>query len=244
VDILNIMGPAIVMTAAMWGAARSPRTRAIAFAAATAAAALATPPIRSAAWPAALPDAIEGYLRPIPGLTNFVMFPWAGFAFAGALAGVLIDRRGTIADETRLQRWFAVAGVALVAIGFGGSYLPSLYERSSFWTSSPSYFAMRAGILTAAVPLAFAWERRSERLRWSPVQQLGRTSLFIYWIHVEMVYGILTRPLHRSLSLAEALAALVPFVVLLLGVSMAKDRAVSWFRQRAADRRGQTVSPL
>ena len=34
--------------------------------------------------------------------------------------------------------------------------------------------------------------------------QLGRTSLFIYWIHVELVYGLISLPLHRALSLPAA----------------------------------------
>ena len=45
---------------------------------------------------ALLPDPLEGYLRPIAGLTNFAFFPWAGFVFAGAAAvGVLLDAART-----------------------------------------------------------------------------------------------------------------------------------------------------
>ena len=33
---------------------------------------------------AALPDAIEAYIRPLPGRTNFALFPWAAFVLAGA----------------------------------------------------------------------------------------------------------------------------------------------------------------
>ncbi len=39
------------------------------------------------------------------------------------------------------------------------------------------------------------------RPRFSPLQQLGRTSLFIYWIHIELIYGLMVRPLHKSLTL-------------------------------------------
>ena len=237
VDILNIMGPSIVAAAALWGLVKSTRGRAVAFAAAAIAVSLATPPIRSAAWLSAMPDPLEAYVRPIPGLTNFVAFPWAGFVFAGGLIGVLIEARRTRALETRLQGALAIGGAAVLVLAFSASYLPSIYARgSSFWTSSPSYFAFRCAVLTLAVVVAYAWERRSEAPRWSPLQQLGRTSLFIYWIHVEMVYGDVSRALHRRLSLTEAFMALAAFAVLMLGVSMAKDRVVARYRRRATDR--------
>jgi hypothetical protein len=84
-----------------------------------------------------------------------------------------------------------------------------------------------------AVALGYLWERRSHDPWWSPLQQLGRTSLFIYWIHVEMVYGAVSRPLHHALSFREAWVMLAAFVLLMLGVSMAKDRLV-----RALARKG------
>ena len=85
VDILNIMGPAIMAAAALWGAMKTTRARLLAFALATLALTFLTPPVRALSVLAVLPDFIEGYLRPRPGFTNFAIFPWAGFVFAGAL---------------------------------------------------------------------------------------------------------------------------------------------------------------
>ncbi len=51
---------------------------------------------------------------------------------------------------------------------------------------------------------------------WSPLEEFGRASLFVYWIHVEMVYGFFSRSIRRSLSLEWALAAYVLFTVFLL----------------------------
>ena len=53
--------------------------------------ALATPLVRASTGLAALPDPLEWYLRPWAGRTTFTLFPWAGFVFAGAAAG--LDRR-------------------------------------------------------------------------------------------------------------------------------------------------------
>ena len=60
--------------------------------------------------------------------------------------------------------------------------------------------------------------------RWSPLTQLGRTSLFIYWIHVELVYGLISRPWHRALTLFQAFIAYVIVCGLMLACSIAKER--------------------
>ena len=64
--------------------------------------------------------------------------------------------------------------------------------------------------------------------RWSPLRLLGRSSLFIYWIHVEMVYGIVSTPLHGGLRFQWAWMALVVFWVFMLVCAMVKERTVRW----------------
>lgn len=230
VDILNIMGPSIAAAAALWGRARSTSARCLAFAVAAIAIALLTPPVRAFAPLASLPDPIEGYVRPIPGLTNFVFFPWMAFLFAGAVVGTLIDATTTRESESRANAWLGAAGILLVVGGYAASWLPSPYAHSDFWTTSPAYFAMRVGLLTGAVAAAYLWELRPWRHRWSPMQQLGRSSLFVYWIHVEMVYGLMSQRLHRAMTFSQVWLALAAFVALMVMVSMVKDRAIRRFK--------------
>ena len=49
------------------------------------------------------------------------------------------------------------------------------------------------------VPLALRVERAS-LVRAHRCASLGLASLFVYWIHVEMVYGVVSTPLHRRLT--------------------------------------------
>jgi hypothetical protein len=70
------------------------------------------------------------------------------------------------------------------------------------------------------------------------VQQFGRTSLFIYWIHVEMVYGVISKPLHRTLTLPEWFGAYMLFLALLLCTSVAKDALVARTRSGRRARPG------
>jgi len=231
IDILNIMGPAIVATAWLWGAARSRRGRLVAFAASTALISFATPAVRSIPWLSVLPDVLEGYVRPIPQLTNFAVFPWAAFVPAGAFVGVLIDHAREPHIERRLMVALGLGGVALALGGYWASFYPSPLPNSRFWTTSPSFFFLRLGLLVASIAVAYAWERRpTAGRRWSPLQLLGRSSLFIYWIHVEMVYGIVSTPLHGGLRLRWAWTALVAFWAFMVLCAVAKDRTVRWWK--------------
>jgi uncharacterized membrane protein len=233
VDILNVMGPSIMAAAGLWGAARSPRSRAIAFAAAALGIALLTPPIRATWIFDFLPDWIEGYIRPRPGFTTFAFFPWSGFVFAGALIGVLLDQCRTPETERRVNARLAGAGVLLAAAAYGISFLPSPFARSEFWTSSPSFFLLRTGVMIAVLGFAFALRSRASVTTFDPLEQLGRTSLFIYWIHVEMIYGLIAKPLHKSLTFPHALWAWGFFCVWMLICSLLKERVVArWSRRR------------
>ena len=235
VDILNIMGPSIVLAALLWYLGRSTVGRCVVFAAATLATALVTPIVRALPL-ARLPDPIEGYIVPVQGLSNFVFFPWLGMVFAGALAGVAIDAAKTAERERKVNGWLAAGGVVTATVAFAASYLPSPFSASYFWTSSPAYFFIRTGLVMCAIAGAYAWTRAAGVARWSPLIQLGRTSLFIYWIHVELLYGLISRPLHHKLSLPAACAAYLLFVPLMLACSIAKDRAVERYRQRQTNR--------
>ena len=240
VDILNIMGPSIMAAAALWRLAKTDRGRCAVFVSATLGLAMLTPVLRNAAFIVALPEPVEAYFRPVPGMTNFVFLPWAGFVFAGAVAGVLVDAARTRDQERRLNTGFALGGAAVALIAFTLSYLPSPYASSYFWTTSPSFFFLRAGLMVAGIGAAYAWESRARGTeKWSPLRQLGRTSLFIYWIHVEMIYGLISAPLHRSLTLGQAGIAFVAFALLMLVCSIAKDQAFMFWQSR---RLGRTLN--
>jgi uncharacterized membrane protein len=239
VDILNVMGPAICGAALVWGlASRSasgsasratpnPIPRIVALSAVAAVFSLLTPLVRASTTLAMLPDPIEWYFRPWPGRTTFTFFPWAGFVFAGAAAGSILDAVRDARNEVSVNLKIGLAGLAIAAASLAGSFLPSIYPQSTFWTSSPSFFFIRIGILLMLMTLACLWAQRRTADRFSPLKQFGRTSLFVYWIHVEMVYGILSYPLHRNLSLPAAVVAFALFTLAMFGLSMLKTRLVN-----------------
>jgi uncharacterized membrane protein len=247
VDILNVMGLSIVAAATIWGAARTPRARLVAFAIATAVFVWFAPAIRGIDALAVLPDPLEGYLRPIPGLTNFTLFPWTAFVMAGACAGVLLDATREATVDRRVNLGFAAAGVLMAFLAWRCSFLAPLDPRSRFWTTSASFFFIRLGLMVAGLGAAYLWEQRpTAGRRWSPLQVLGRSSLFIYWIHVELVYGLISNPFHGAFPLAGAWAALAVFWVLMIAVAVAKDWTTGKFNKGSSLRTNlsRAVQPL
>ena len=232
VDILNIMGLAMAGAAALWGLGRRDIWRAALLGGAAVAATMLTPVVRAASWVTPLPAPLESYLRPYPGLTTFTLFPWAGFLFAGGALGVWIDRARDDERERRIMAVLAVGGPALAAAGYGASFLPPLYEQANFWTSSPTFFFLRVGILLSAVPAAYAISRALRPIS-SQLEYFGRASLFVYWIHVEMVYGVMSAGIHRRLTFEQAVVAFAVFSLFLFGIVKVKDLiAARWRRGR------------
>jgi hypothetical protein len=60
-----------------------------------------------------------------------------------------------------------------------------------------------------------------------PLAFLGRASLFIYWIHVELVYGYASWLWRRRLPVWGSLLASAAFTVLIYGAVVARDRYVA-----------------
>src|SRR3982751_5074436 len=133
VDILNVMGPSIVAAVGVWLLVRGTLPRIVAFAAATAALVLFAPGIRHAAPLGTLPDALEAYVRPIPGLSNFTFFPWAAFVTGGAMLGVVLDACRDPQSNRRANVIFIAGGLALASAAYLGSFRPPLDPRSSYW---------------------------------------------------------------------------------------------------------------
>jgi uncharacterized membrane protein len=226
VDILNVMGLSIAATALLWGVGRGRRSRVAWLMGATVLVAMTTPIVRATASLSVLPDPIEWYLRPTSGRSAFALFPWAAFVLAGAAVGLILDSTPNSVLERRTNTWLGIGGAGIALVGYATSFLPPIYAATSFWTSSPTFFFLRLGIVIMLVPFAYVWDRRywSDPVeRWSPVVEFGRASLFVYWIHVEMAYGIMSLSLHRRFSLEAMSIAYVVFVALLYGLTRVKQ---------------------
>ena len=237
VDMLNIMGLSMVAASYVWLASTERRRRVVVFALITAAIAMITPLVRDVAWLAALPDPIEAYLRPEGRYAAFPFFPWGGFLFAGVIVGDLIQAvRLDRVRDVFLQNGIAVVAAVGVMLAWTASFQSSIYPSASFWHDSPTFFFIRLGLVGLLVPIAWVLEQLLSTRTFSPLVTFGRSSLFVYWIHVEMVYGVIAEPIKRTLTLSMSVIAALLLVLALYGVVVLKNRYLPRLKPWRADR--------
>lgn len=229
VDILNIMGPAMVATGLLWGLLRGRATAVAGYVAAALAVALAAPVVRASPHVDLLPLWLQWYVRPWGDFTTFTLFPWIGFAFIGGACGILLAPAHDARDERRVNLYLAVAGILVAATGWYTSTRPTIYRASSFWTTSPSWFLIRAGAMLIFLTALYVV---SQWIRSASLERLGRNSLFVYWIHVELVYGYATWLIHGRLPLwGTALGFVILSLVMYRAIAW-RDRLVEAWRHR------------
>lgn len=252
VDILNTIGISLMLMGALcwWVLKFSPdntaspnllRRRRLIFAAilASAAISLLTPLLWTTWRPRFLPWEIESYINGVHNLGQpqtwlFPVFPWTGFAFAGlALGFVLVSERSR---KSGPRAFWAIggAGVALFVIAklFDTSRI-QLYPLYDYWHTSPNFFLARLGLLFILVLLAYAWCRWGPgEWGFSPLVQLGQTSLLVYWVHIELVYGRFTILPRRSNSVMQASAGLliIFLAMLVLSIVRTKLKGMTFYR--------------
>lgn len=231
VDILNVMGLALAGAGLLWGLVSDRRQQVAAFAIAATGIAMVTPLVRTATWVSALPVFFQWYLRPFGEHTTFTAFPWTGFVFAGGAVGAVLaavpEKR-----EPSVHGVLTVVGAGLIGLGLYTASRPSIYAESSFWTSSPTFYAVRVGLMMTALAamygLSAAGGLETRPVRW--ISTLGRASLFVYWVHVELVYGWATAFLRGRLPLEGALIGWVGLVAAMYGLVLLRDRLVATWR--------------
>ena len=161
----------------------------------------------------------------------FPLFPYAGFLFAG----VIVSRMFLVAAEQQRTRKFVrrllILGVSCIVGGLLFDAIPAqIYPTYNFWYTSPNYFLTRLGFLMLA--MGGFWILAS-RLS-SPKKIftiLGRESLFVYVLHLLVIYGSVINPdlnlqkiLGTNFGVMETSLIFILFTLFILGCAMAWQR--------------------
>lgn len=203
VDVLNTIGVSMMLMgvvcwlAAAGTSAAASRLRSIAMAALAAIAIPLLTPLLWTTWRLRwLPWPLESYICGVhtyaePQGYFFPIFPWTGFAFAGLAVGFLLLGDWARRREAAVFAILAACGVALIALARTLDRSPrQLYAVYDFWRTSPNFFFIRVGLLLVILSAVYAWCRwGAATWGFSPLIQLGQTSLLVYWVHIEFVYG-------------------------------------------------------
>jgi uncharacterized membrane protein len=240
VDILNILGLSMMLMGILcWlSADRSPantsalpqsvaasRTRGI-FAGllSSTLVAMATPLLWTIYRPLWLPWPLESYVNGVhvlgkPQYWLFPLFPWSGFAFVGLAVGFFLFTNIAKRHEALIFAALGPTGIlaCFLSIKLDKSRL-QLYPVYDYWHTSPNFFLMRCSILLIILFCVYAWCRWGlAQMGFSPIIQLGKTSLLVYWVHIEFVYGRLSiLPKHKCSVLQASLGLLIIFLAMLV----------------------------
>jgi len=192
---------------------------------------LLTPLLWTTWRPRWLPWPIESYIDGVHNLGQpqswlFPIFPWTAFAFAGLAIGFLL-----LSDWARRREAavFAMAGVGGVALIYLARWLDArperLYAVYDFWHTSPNFFLIRVGLLLAILTATYAWCRwGAGQWGFSPLIQLGQTSLLVYWVHIEFVYGRLSIVPKHAAGIRTASVGLLAIFLAMLALSILRTR--------------------
>jgi uncharacterized membrane protein len=226
VDVLNCIAVSLMLVALPLGLATR-RGRLAASLALAAAVALATPLAWDGTWWHGWPVPLAGYFAGRVPDSLFPIFPWSAYAAAGAAAGTALARARDGSAEGRAVATMAMLGAVLVpAALFVDSHAPAVYPKYDFWYTSPSYVVVKIGI--ALIVLGVAW--LGDRVPGpSALRQMGRTSLLIYWAHLEIVYGRWVAPGARgALGVEQATGCVLVLAAAMLLLSVARTSAGRW----------------
>jgi hypothetical protein len=230
VDILNCMGFSIAVLSAMAVFRTAERARlcavlglAIAFAA---------PLISQIDW-SGVPWMLRAYI--VPDHRVFGFFPWGAYLAFGVSAGSALR---LIPGERmdRAMQWTALAAGGAIACCQYFAHLPySIYAASDFWLNSPAQVLTKQSVILIMLAVGFVWTQYAARDGWSWIRQFGTTSLLVYWVHIELIYGRWMWFFKEKLNVVETAILAVAIICLMLGISAAKTYRVQlrlWFYAR------------
>ena len=245
VDILNTIGISIILLGIV-GRLTQSRVANAAVALITAAAiALATPFLYTTWRPSRLPWYLESYINGVhifkaPQPWLFPIFPWAGFAFVGlALGYILFSDWG----KNNLGKITFACGAAGVALFYLSKWLDArtlqIYPDYDYWHTSPNFFLARAAIMLMIVFASYVWCRWGlGQIGFGPLIQMGQTSLLVYWVHIEFVYGRFSIMKKEGESIPMATLGLLIITAAMVLLSLARTtwkdhrpEIIAWFKR-------------
>lgn len=157
----------------------------------------------------------------------FPVFPNLAFVLAGVVTSWgFLQARQAEAERLYMQRLLVTGGAVVAGGGLFDLAPIGVTEQVNFWTTAPSFFWIRLGLLLMSLGALWLLENRVvgrpvERIvmpRW--LTTIGVESLFVYIMHLLLLYGSILNPtfnmsvwLGRNMSPWAAGLWVVPFVV-------------------------------
>lgn len=223
VDILNCIGMSLMICSVLVGpihlkAKRPPIVALLLIPALV----FSTPLLQALPYPSWLPQPIAAYLWDVNPMGSFPLFPWLAYALSGCAVGAIWMRA---AEEKRLGRvmvgsaivgaLLALAGQLVVVFGWYIFYPTPAVPIPAY----PNSFVYRTGMCLVFGALSYWYCLKVPAGRFSPLRLLGQTSLLVYIVHIELVYGFASWPVWHRLSPIPATLLVVVLTAMMVAVS-------------------------
>ncbi|MGI8745620.1 MAG: heparan-alpha-glucosaminide N-acetyltransferase domain-containing protein [Bryobacteraceae bacterium] len=219
VDVLNCMGFSILLMSVMAIFTTRDRVRLCAVLGVVIAG--MSPVVSSIDW-SWMPPPVSAYV--VPSYAYFAFFPWAAFIAFGLSIGSLI-RLAKPEQMNRVMQWGTLIAFALILGGQYFSNFPySIYPKSEFWLDSPGLIVIKLGVVMLIMAFAYLWNEYALKDNWSWLRQFGTTSLLVYWVHIELVYGRWFGFWKENLTNTQCALAAVATILFMLMLSVARTR--------------------
>jgi len=217
VDILNAMGFGIALMAVLALFTTAQRARICAVLGILIAG--LSPLVSQIDW-RGVPWLVKAYLA--PDYNYFSFFPWAAYMAFGSSAGSVI-RLLKRENFDRAMQWCALLGIAIILAARYFANLPfSIYPKSEFWLDSPAQVFIKMGVTMLLLAVAYVWTQYAAAPGWSWVRLFGTSSLLVYWVHIELVYGRWLPWCKNNLDEGQTALAAVAVILLMLLLAVAK----------------------
>ncbi|MDH3252778.1 MAG: heparan-alpha-glucosaminide N-acetyltransferase domain-containing protein [Ignavibacteria bacterium] len=122
--------------------------------------------------------------------SQFPLFPWSAFLFAGSITGYWYIRAGRTKPDTTVS--LVLTGTAAVLIVSAVVLEPIaswVYPVYDYWRFSPTFVFLRLGLVFVLTAGMSFYEKHVGVGASSPVTLIGRQSLLVYVAHLFLIYG-------------------------------------------------------
>jgi uncharacterized membrane protein len=124
----------------------------------------------------------------------FPLFPWLSYVFLGCFMSNLLLQKIRSGNEGDILKKFSIIGSIIIFIGAIVEILSiPTTEYYDFWYTSPNIFMIRFGAVFIFIYLLWLLERKYN-YKMKIFGVFGRESLFVYVVHLLVVYGSVLGP--------------------------------------------------
>ena len=180
----------------------------------------------------------------VPGvriLAMFPWFPWLGYVLIGRGMGAVFN---TASKKNELERLLWILG----PVGLVLSVLANETLQWHFGTTRAFPFLVIPFRMTARIGNAFVLSliclhaAKLSVVRESFLRRLGQSSLLVYWVHLEIAYGIISGALQKRLSMTVWFLDFALLTIAMIVLVYVKQGPWAQMLQKLEDRRRAAVT--